>query len=213
MSKKFLRFSILLAVISVFAGCSHKNQDTNSEYDRVKSMSDGMNIANFKQNKVVMQNTLEATIASLATQMVTNRKVDTNKSIIVTSFVQLDKFKQTSEFGRVIGESMIDELSNKGFSVTEFRGQLAVSVNDKGEYFLSRERKSLKSEIPSNYVVVGTYSRQLGKIILNARIIDNITGKVISSARATYNHNYANDCVIFGDCPPLRTIKIVDEKR
>ena len=37
-------------------------------------MSDGMNIANFKQNKVVMQNTLEVTIASLATQMVTNRK-------------------------------------------------------------------------------------------------------------------------------------------
>ena len=40
---------------------------------------------------------------------------------------------------------MIDELSNKGFSVTEFRGQLAVSVNDKVNIFY-QERKSLKGK-------------------------------------------------------------------
>lgn len=213
MSKKFLQFAIFLAVLSIFTGCSRYNdENTKSEYDKVKSMSDGMNISNYKQQKVTVQDTLEATISSLATQMVTNKKIDSTKSIVVTSFVQLDKFKTTSEFGRVIGESMIDELSNRGFTVTEIRGQLAVSVNDKGEYFLSRDRKDLKSEVPSTYVVVGTYSRQIGKIILNARIIDNITGKVLSSARSTYNHNYANDCVMFEDCPPLRTIKIVEEK-
>ncbi|OCL84163.1 FlgO family outer membrane protein [Arcobacter porcinus] len=212
MSRKFLKFSIFVAVLSMFTGCGYKNQNTQTEYDKVRSMSDGMNISNYKQQKVIIQDTLEATVSSLATQMVTNKKIDTKKSIVVTSFVQLDKFKQTSEFGRVIGESMIDELSNRGFGVTEFRGQLAVSVNEKGEYFLSREQKDLKSEVPSNYVVVGTYSRQIGKVILNARIIDNITGKVLSSARATYKHDYANDCVMFQDCPPLRTIKIVEEK-
>ncbi|HJE03537.1 hypothetical protein AAX26_00156 [Aliarcobacter thereius] len=212
MFRKFLKFSIFVAVLSMFTACGYKNQNTQTEYDKVRSMSDGMNISNYKQQKVIIQDTLEATISSLATQMVTNKKIDTKKSIVVTSFVQLDKFKQTSEFGRVVGESMIDELSNRGFGVTEFRGQLAVSVNERGEYFLSRDQKDLKSEVPSNYVVVGTYSRQIGKVILNARIIDNITGKVLSSARATYKHNYANDCVMFQDCPPLRTIKIVEEK-
>ena len=39
---------------------------------------------------------------------------------------------------------MIDELSNRGFNLIEFRGQMAISVNDKGEYFLSRKPHELK---------------------------------------------------------------------
>ena len=57
-----------------------------------------------------------------------NRKLDTNKPVLITSFVRLDKLKETSEFGRVIGESMINELSNRGFNVIEYRGQMAVSI-------------------------------------------------------------------------------------
>ena len=49
-------------------------------------------------------------------------------------------------------------------------------------------------------------------VILNARIIDNITGKIISSARATYEHGLANDCMLFRDCAPARTINIVKER-
>ena len=89
---------------------------------------------------------------------------------------------------------------------------MAVSINDKGEYFLSRKPHEIKNEVPSTYIVVGTYSRQNGKVILNARVIDNITGKVITSARSTYVHGLAHDCTMFGDCPPMRTIKIVKEK-
>jgi TolB-like protein len=175
-------------------------------------MKDGMSVANYKQENITLQNSLEATISSLATQIMTNKKLDTTKPVLITSFVRLDQFKTTSEFGRVVGESLIDELSNRGFNIIEFRGQMAVSINDKGEYFLSRKPHEIKNEVPSTYIVVGTYSRQNGKVILNARVIDNITGKVISSARSTYVHNLAHDCVLFGDCPPMRTVKIVKEK-
>ena len=87
--------------------------------------------------------------------------------------------KKTTEFGRVISESLINELSNRGFNIIEFRGQMAVSINDEGEYFISRKPHELKNKIPNTYVVVGTYSRQAGKIMLNARVIDNITGKLL----------------------------------
>ena len=102
--------------------------------------------------------------------------------------------------------------SNKGFNIIEFRGQMAVSINDKGEYFISRKPHEIKSETPSTYVVVGTYSRQAKKVMLNARLIDNVSGKIISSARATYEHGLVNDCMMFADCPPARTINIVKER-
>jgi hypothetical protein len=35
----------------------------------------------------------------------------------------------------------------------------------------------------------------------------NVTGKIITSARATYVHNIKEDCIIFKDCAPARTIK------
>lgn len=171
-----------------------------------------LEVAEDMQKNVTTQNNLESTISSLATQMMQNQKISTDKPVLITSFVRLDQLKETSEFGRVVGESLINELSNRGFNVIEYRGQMAVSINDKGEYFISRKPHEIKNTIPNTYIVVGTYSRQAGKIILNARIIDNISGKVITSARATYQHNFANDCTLFKDCAPARTIKIVKER-
>ena len=120
--------------------------------------------------------------------------------------------KKTTEFGRVVSESLINELSNRGFNIIEFRGQMAVSINEEGEYFISRKPYEIKGSIPNTYVVVGTYSRQAGRIMLNARVIDNITGKIITSARSTYAHGVANDCMMFRDCAPARTINIVKER-
>lgn len=146
MSKQILKFAIFVCFITILAGCTQKNKEVQTESDKVNQMKAGMNVANYKQENITVQNSLEATISSLATQMMVNKKLDTSKPLIVTSFVRLDQFKTTSEFGRVVGESMIDELSNRGFNLIEFRGQMAISVNDKGEYFLSRKPHELIHE-------------------------------------------------------------------
>ena len=212
----------IFAALAMFlvSGCSYKRISTNNsandevgkEYNKVQVAKQHLEVAEDMQKNVTTQNTLESTISSLSTQIMQNRKLDTYKPVLITSFVRLDKLKETSEFGRVVGESLINELSNRGFNVIEFRGQMAVSINDQGEYFISRKPHEIKSQIPNTYIVVGTYSRQGGRIILNARVIDNITGKIISSARSTYKHNMVNDCMMFGDCAPARTINIVKER-
>ena len=213
MFKTILKSSILASsILFVVSGCTSTKDSVSKEYDKVQSTKQHLEVAAQMQKDVTTQETLEATIASLAAQMVENKKMDTNKPILITSFVRLDEFKQTSEFGRVVSESLINELSNRGFEITEFRGQMAVSINDEGEYFISRKPNELKNKTPNTYVVVGTYSRQMGKIMLNARVIDNVTGKIITSARATYVHNIKEDCIIFKDCAPARTINIVKEK-
>ncbi|WP_368030274.1 FlgO family outer membrane protein [Arcobacter sp. s6] len=213
MFKSVLTSSILASSLLLTSGCAYKKDTALSdEYDKVQTTKQHLEVAADNQKYVTTQNTLEATITSLAAQMMQNKKMDTNKPVLITSFVRLDEFKKTTEFGRVISESLINELSNRGFNIIEFRGQMAVSINDEGEYFISRKPHEIKGSIPNTYVVVGTYSRQAGKIMLNARVIDNITGKIISSARSTYAHGVANDCMMFRDCAPARTINIVKEK-
>ena len=238
MVKTFSKISLLTAVIFAYSGCQLKqkvtpqndgssvvetsffdgSRGTNTDSSNLEKVSNDMQVTKEylklaeEGQDITNQRTLESTITSLATQMMRNKKIDVNKPILITSFVRLDEFKKTTEFGRVVSESLINELSNRGFNITEFRGQMAVSINDEGEYFISRKPHELKNKIPNTYVVVGTYSRQPGKIMLNARVIDNITGKVITSARATYVHNVKEDCIIFKDCAPARTINIVKER-
>jgi len=224
MLNNFIKACLAISAIGLFSGCLHQSQFSNdqskfkgdpsltSANKEVQVTKKYIEIAEDQQMNVTNQKTLEATINSLATQMMRNKKMNTSKPVLITSFVRLDNFKKTTEFGRIVSESMINEMSNRGFNVIEYRGQMAVSINEKGEYFITRNPYKLKDEIPNTYVVVGTYSRQFGKVMLNARVIDNITGRIISSARATYLHNRRNDCVLFKDCKPARTIKIIQEK-
>ena len=187
------------------------DKEIEREIKKVKTAKIRMKVANDMQKHVTTQLTLEQTITSLATQMMQNTKFNTQRPVLITSFVRLDNLKKTTEFGRIIGESLINELSNRNFNVIEFRGQLGVSINEEGEYFISRNIKKLKNKIENTFVVVGTYSRQYERIMLNARVIDNQSGRIITSARSTYEHGLKNDCVIFKDCKPPRVINIVKE--
>ncbi len=220
----FMKILLLTGIVLGLAGCNNmytnhaiptKQVETDSVVaanTKVQRNKKRMEIATDMEQHVKTQTSFESTINSLATQMLENTKMKTNKPVLFTSFVRLDNLKKTSEFGRLYSESMINELSNRGFNVIEFRGQMNVSINDQGEYFITRDIKKLKKTIQDTYIVVGTYSRQYKKVILNVRVIDNHNGRILSSSRATYLHNLRNDCVIFKDCKPSRTIKIIAEK-
>jgi TolB-like protein len=227
MIKSISKIGLIGTLLFGLSGCYTKqvveNDSSYSKENKVaadieKSIADVqvtkeyMEIARDQEYNVNTQRTLEGTINSLATQMMRNNKMVTRKPVLITSFVRLDNFKKTTEFGRIVSESLINEMSNRGFNIIEYRGQLAVSINEKGEYFISRDPYKIKDEIPNTYVVVGTYSRQYGKIILNARVIDNVTGRIISTARVTYLHSMKDDCTLFKDCKPARKIKIIKEK-
>ncbi len=221
MLKTFAKVCLTTTAITLLAGCtstssvfapSYSDKAVTQENQEVQVTKQHIAIAHDRQENVTTQGTLEATINSLATQMMRNKKMSSTKPVLITSFVRLDNFKKTTEFGRIVSESLINEMSNRGFNIIEYRGQMAVSINERGEYFITRNPYKLKDEVPNTYVVVGTYSRQFGKVMLNARVMDNVTGKIITSARSTYKHNRRNDCIIFKDCKPARTIKIIQEK-
>lgn len=103
--------------------------------------------------------------------------------IAFTSFVNLNNFSKSSNFGRLMSETLMSEMIRRGAKVSDFRGQNAITVRKRnGEFFLSRNASLLKSKVQNTYVLVGTYTTYGKDIILNVRIMDNNSGLVLSSA-------------------------------
>ncbi len=192
---KFLQISIIsIMSMVVLSGCNvqqPKLAGTNN-YVNPTSLDDAIdNIAN-----------------ELRIGTTINFKSDKG-TIAVTSFVDLNQLNKTTQFGRILGESMISELFKRGFNVSEFRGQGAISVNKHGEFYITRELRKLSMEVPNTYILVGTYAQIEDKTLLNVRIIDNKTGKIIASAREIYDQDY---CVLSQNCGKKRIIKIVTDQ-
>jgi len=194
MIKQFIKYSTMFAVAVLFlSGCK---QNT-------------ITIPQKEASTQKVQLTLNDAVLSLANQLSKNNKISSSDTgtITVTSFVNLTQLQKTSQLGRILGESLYSELFIRGFNITDFRGQHAISVNNNGEFYITRNITKLTPEVPNTYVLVGTYSQIDQNIIINARVLDNKTGKIVSSARVMYAND---DCSIFGICNNAqRKIKIV----
>ncbi|MEA3288797.1 MAG: FlgO family outer membrane protein [Campylobacterota bacterium] len=159
-----------------------------------------------KVNKRVASNelnefeSLNKAIYSISDQLfISNINKQKETKIILTSFVDLANLDKTTTFGRIISESMYNELHIRKFNVTDFRGQDAVSVTQEGEFHITRDVEKLKDQIDSiEYILVGTYVKFEGdSILVNARILDSISGKVISTGRVVYK---LTDCNMYNMC-------------
>jgi len=157
---------------------------------------------------VQVHQTIDKTIQDLANRLFNSSKVTREElnDIAITSFVDLHQFDKTTHFGRTLSEGFFDELFIRGFNVSDFRGQGTLSINKEGEYFLTREIKLLDKDIQSGYVLVGTYTTFENKVLINARIMDNQSGKILASARANY---ITDDCKVLQNCKKQRIINIV----
>ena len=136
----------------------------------------------FSHEEDYISNSLNTTIIDIANQLFNSNANKANPvHIILTSFVDLNELSQTSIFGRLISESMFNELHIRKFKVSDIRGQNAVSINANGEFHITRDIKKLKKHISGiNYILVGTYTNfENNSILLNARILDSLTGVII----------------------------------
>jgi TolB-like protein len=193
MKRTLLKLLLLPIAVLIFSGC-----DQNS-----------IVIPKDEASTNTIHLRVDDAIISLANQLSKNKKLNPNDNGTMTmvSFVDLQEFKKTSRFGMVLSESLYNELFVRGFNITDVRGQQAISINDQGEFYITRNISNLKSEVSNTYIVIGTYSKIDEMIMINARILDNKTGKIISSARAMYAND---DCSIYGICNNAsRKIKIV----
>ncbi|MBN2331855.1 MAG: hypothetical protein JXO49_06945 [Deltaproteobacteria bacterium] len=101
--------------------------------------------------------------------------------IVVTSFVTLADFSQTSHFGMVMGEQMLSRLAALGFRVRETRLKDIFYQGKNGEFVLTREFTSLAHEMKADLVLVGTYMETRNNVLINTRLVDFKSNEVVSS--------------------------------
>ena len=198
----FSSFFILLFV----TGCTTPYNPYNSEPSHLNYNSqtmDNVRDADYNQpyaNTSRVHQNLNGAIVAIADQLLASNIIKNNKDkIMLTSFVDLSKLNKTTTFGRLVSESMFNELHIRKFKVSEVRGQNALSINADGEFHITRDIKKLKKQVRGiNYILVGTYTNfENNSILVNARILDTLTGDIISSARIIYS---PKDCSLFDIC-------------
>ena len=64
----------------------------------------------------------------------------TGDKIVFTSLVDLNDFKESSNFGRLFSESLMTQMALRNYNVIEYRGDAVVSKINKGEFRLNRAR-------------------------------------------------------------------------
>ena len=136
-----------------------------------------------------MATELKLRIRQLSHQLLENvRENRFNESVlIVTTFVNLNDLYETSALGRLMSEQLIGELQKSGVEIIDARMSVSLQISQGfGEYALSRDMSQLGYVHEAQAVVVGTYSVAADEIVVNARLLQQDNGAVLSSASIVF---------------------------
>ena len=206
--RKILPLVIMCYAAAIMGGCAKFGIFKSNKKDTLG-----------EQLKVSESNTtagrFNARMIFLADQLVRNN--DRNRlanTVIITSFTNLNKLTETTSFGRLIAENLIHELQVRKWQVYEIRLSNNITIDDSGEFILSRDINALKAQYKVGGIVTGTYSSVEGDIIVNARVIDMNNGMVISSAQAHFPANWFTDALLFNEenIKPMKIMNKTTEK-
>lgn len=101
--------------------------------------------------------------------------------LVVTTFVQLDDFTQTSRFGQLMAEQLLSRLAGRGFLLRETRMKDIFYQSPDGEFVLSREFSKVAQELDARLVLLGTYIEARDHVLVNTRLVDFRKKAVVAS--------------------------------
>ena len=135
---------------------------------------------------------LKLKVRELTQQLIDHAREPINEQsrIIVTTFVNLNRLYKTSGLGRAMAEQMISELQRSGIEVIDVRMTPSIQIEEGfGEYGLSRDMAQLSYTHDAQAVVVGTYTISDGQVMINARLLQQGDGLVLSSGSIVFPAN------------------------
>ncbi|MEN3158888.1 FlgO family outer membrane protein [Alkalimonas sp. NCh-2] len=84
--------------------------------------------------------------------------------------------------GLQLQESMLTVASQLGYQVTEFRAGQSLQLHSQHDSLLTRQLASLATEQNIRYIIAGTLSQHEDFTIVNARLVDTKTNRVVAAA-------------------------------
>jgi hypothetical protein len=119
-------------------------------------------------------------------------------SVLVTDFVDIQSFTPASQ-GLLMGELMRGSLSSVcSTKITQVEFAKFFNLNEKGLVVLSRKVSEIKKdEYDQTEAIVGTYSYLNNKIVIFARRINVVTGKISRMVTREVDYNCAGGNVSY----------------
>ncbi len=107
--------------------------------------------------------------------------------VAIVGAVPLSDLKRETEFGRMMAEYLLTDLSDRGIRVTELRlGKEINILAQTGEFILSRNINELANNNQElDYVVVSTFTNTRKTLVLQGRMIDLKNGIIKTAWRYT----------------------------
>lgn len=138
-------------------------------------------------------------IEQLSMDLIGNLKSSNGIPLVgVTSIVEVSSNLSTiTPLSNVITEEFITELQHKNIYVVDYKITNSITVSPYGEFVFYRNSVEELSEDKINHVLAGTLTYTKQGIIVNARVVEFESKKVISSAKKLIPY-FVFDSVITG---------------
>ncbi|WP_165734526.1 FlgO family outer membrane protein [Pseudoalteromonas sp. C8] len=202
-SKLFNRFIIFFALVNL-AGCAFTQNSESAEmnassttqvnYDlasmlktaQQQSTQDNVNGNQFtplKHHKT-LANYVEQMALDLVDTLEFESDTDANINIAVTTLVDLDSsLTKSNQLGNQISETLIHQLQKFGYGVVDFKTTQTIDVNSRGDFAFSRDIEKLSEDQMASHVLAGTLIYRSDAVVVNTRVINAHTKKIVASSR------------------------------
>ena len=184
MKRKILSRTLILSVLFTLVGCSVNSSqiETLGSVPKLEAVSSARAINKNITNVAVVSSIGEATLLG-ASEFYKHKNI-MPANIIVTSTVNVNNFKESSDFGRLFSESMIADFKRLKWNVIDFRGKVPKVAEKQGEFYLNR--KELKNIPADSVIFVATYGEYKGGLLINMRILDQ-NNNVLTASNVQLN--------------------------
>ncbi len=162
---------------------------------------------NDSKDSAAAGNRLRYQVVDLVGQIITGSKepLAGEVQVLVASFVNLNSMYETSSFGRYLGEQVLHELQRARVDVVDERMMAGMEISKgHGEYVLSRDMAELNYVHHADAVLAGTYSVADDQIFVNARLLANGSGLLLSSASVVFALDPVSAALLADGAAPMR---------
>lgn len=205
----YLRTTVLILLALFINGCASQNIAARRSACNGKTFNQLLESTDLKPlfNDIARELCTEHCISEGGAASSSNSEKDqrcysvNNKndySVLITDFVDIQSFSPASQ-GLLMGELMRGSLSSIcSTKITQVEFAKFFNLNEKGLVVLSRKVSEIKKEeYDQTEAIVGTYSYLTNKIVIFARKISVVTGKISRMITREVDYNCAGGNVSY----------------
>jgi TolB-like protein len=173
------KFILLLLVSTMLNSCS--NLAFNTEQNQTTQSQINPQSTNKPQY-------MHFYVEQLTRQLLaTANNIDLKKSIAVgtilpSSLKSGNNLPANPEFGLQVQESLLTLATQAGLNVVEYKTRGTIKIGNQYDAMLSRDIDSLNTQVKADYFLTGTYTVMEQSTMVNLRLIEVPSNKVIAAA-------------------------------